>query len=104
MFNQRMWLDLLYTRVSNQIVSLGYYTSRYLDKGVLEYIGPWGFFRLFTYLTHTISRADTQVLRHYMIYMCLGLMSVIVIVYSNIEYNILLIILTSTLLVITFSS
>lgn len=80
------------------MISVGYYTSKYLDKGVLEYIGPWGFFRLFTYLTKSISKADTQVLQHYMIYMCLGLWSAILIVYSDIQYNILLIILMSTLI------
>lgn len=51
MFNQKAWLDLLYVKVVNKVISLGYYTSRYLDKGVLEYIGPWGFFKLFTNLT-----------------------------------------------------
>lgn len=103
MFNQRMWLDLLYSRIIQRVISVGYYTSKYLDKGVLEYLGPWGLFRLFTHWTKSLSRGDTQVLRHYMIYMCIGLCSVIFIVYSNIEYKILLLIIISTLLILTSS-
>lgn len=101
MCNQRFWFDLLFAKVVQRVISIGYYTSKYLDKGVLEYIGPWGFYKLFTSLTKSISRADTHILRHYMIYMCLGLMSVILIVYSNIEYNLLLIITISTFLILT---
>nr|YP_007475003.1 NADH dehydrogenase subunit 5 [Pneumocystis murina]AFR90413.1 NADH dehydrogenase subunit 5 [Pneumocystis murina] len=101
MFNQRMWLDLLFAKILQRVLSIGYYTSKYLDKGVLEYIGPWGFYKFFTYLTQSLSRADTHILRHYLIYMCLGLWGVILIVYSNIDYSIILIMLMSTLLIFT---
>lgn len=100
MFNQGAWLNLLYARVISKIIAMGYYTSRYLDKGVLEYIGPRGLSELFTNLAAMLSKADTSILRHYLIYMCLGILAIILTVYYNVNYNIVLVMLVTTLLVI----
>lgn len=105
MFNQRCWLDLLYT---NKIVSkgleLGYYTSRYLDKGVLEWIGPWGLLIGFNNLNKVLVKADSGILRHYAIYICLGFLSIITLASISLDYKLIVVMLVTTILVITSSS
>nr|QTK22325.1 NADH dehydrogenase subunit 5 [Pneumocystis sp. 'macacae'] len=110
-FNQRCWLDLIYHKLFISYgLNLGYITSRILDKGCLESLGPWGIVKGLTKLTHVLSLLDTGILRHYAINICLGFLTIMMLGFISInfdvycfelDYQILIIVLLTTVLVIT---
>jgi NADH-ubiquinone oxidoreductase chain 5 len=111
-FNQRFLIELFYNNyITNLILKLGGQTTKILDKGSIEYIGPFGLELALTNLSRNISRLDSGVITSYALYILSGLILYILISYISIfqlassnEYNILVLIIFFGLLYITRSN
>jgi NADH-ubiquinone oxidoreductase chain 5 len=96
-FNQRFLVELFYnTYITDMILKLGGQTTKILDKGSVEYIGPFGLELGLTNLSRNISRLDSGVITSYALYILSGLILYILIYYILIlqsvspnEYNVL---------------
>jgi NADH-ubiquinone oxidoreductase chain 5 len=69
LFNQRFFLELFYNKfISEFIFKLGGQTTKILDKGSVEYIGPYGLEIGLQSLSKNISRLDSGVITSYALY------------------------------------
>src|ERR1700712_3811189 len=74
LFNQRFFIELFYNKyISNVILKLGGQTTKVLDKGSVEYIGPYGLEVSLLYLSNNISKLDSGVITSYALYILSGL-------------------------------
>ena len=73
-FNQRFLIELFYNLyISNVIFKLGGQTTKVLDKGSVEYIGPYGLEKALLNLSSNLSRLDTGVITSYALYILIAL-------------------------------
>jgi len=73
-FNLKYLIELLYNKyIVENILKLGGQTVRYLDKGSIELIGPWGMEQGLIKLSRRLSMLDTGVVTSYALYILLGL-------------------------------
>jgi len=72
-FNQRFLIELFYnTYITDLILNLGGQTTKILDKGSIEYIGPYGLELGLTNLSKNISKLDSGVITSYALYILAG--------------------------------
>jgi NADH-ubiquinone oxidoreductase chain 5 len=68
-FNQRFLIELFYNKyVTNLILKLAGQTTKVLDKGSIEYLGPYGFEKGLLNLSNNIAKLDTGVITSYALY------------------------------------
>ena len=80
LFNQRFYVEYVYnTYITNVILKLGGQSTKILDRGSVELVGPYGLEKTLLYLSKTISRLDTGVVTTYALYILIGLVSYILI-------------------------
>jgi len=98
-FNQRFLIELLYNRyITELILKLGSQTTKILDKGSVELIGPYGLEKGLLVLSNNIARLDTGVITSYALYILIGLIFYILIPYFYLyDFNLLIIILVNLL-------
>jgi len=94
-FNQRFLIELFYNNyITNLLLKLGGQTTKILDKGSIELIGPYGLEKGLLKLSSKLSNIDTGVITSYALYILIGLIFYITIPYLYLEdSNILLILL-----------
>ena len=102
-FNQRFLIELFYNKyITRFILKLGGHTTKVLDKGSIELLGPYGLEKGLLILSKSLSSLDTGVITSYALYILIGLILYILIPYiSLIDISILLLIIFG-LLIITF--
>ena len=102
-FNQRFLIELFYNKyITDLILKLGGQTTKVVDKGSIELIGPYGLEKGLTALSKNISRLDTGVITSYALYILVGLTFYILIPYLyTIDTNLLIIILFGLLTLVT---
>jgi NADH-ubiquinone oxidoreductase chain 5 len=72
-FNQRFLIELLYNRyISGLVLRLGGETSKIIDRGSIELIGPFGLEKSLINLSIKLSKLDTGVLTSYALYILIG--------------------------------
>jgi len=98
-FNQRLLIELFYNRyITDFILNLGGQTTKVLDKGSIELIGPYGLEKGLVNLSNNIARLDTGVITSYALYILVGLIFYILIPYFYLsDFNLLIIILFNLL-------
>ena len=90
-FNQRFYIELFYNNyVTNTVLKLGGHTTKVLDKGSVELLGPYGLERLLIYVSNKIATMDTGVITNYALYILIGFISYISIPYLNNGYIVVL--------------
>src|SRR6201746_2887422 len=96
-FNQRFLIELFYNKyVTGLILKLGGQTTKVLDKGSVELLGPYGLEKGLITLSKNIASLDTGVITSYALYILIGLIFYILIPYLSIFDNgLLLLILLS---------
>jgi NADH-ubiquinone oxidoreductase chain 5 len=96
-FNQRFFFELLYNRyITGIILNLGSHTTKILDKGSVELLGPFGLEKGLVNLSKSISSLDTGIITSYALYILIGLIFFILIPYIGIlDISLLLLILIS---------
>src|ERR1700693_6202092 len=79
-FNQRFFIELLYNKyVTGLVLKLGGQTTKILDKGSVELLGPFGLEKGLLSLSKSISTLDTGVITSYALYILVGLIFYILI-------------------------
>jgi NADH-ubiquinone oxidoreductase chain 5 len=72
-FNQRFYIEMFYNKyISGVVLNLGGQTTKFLDKGSVEYIGPFGLEKSLNGLSNKISSLDTGVITTYALYILIG--------------------------------
>jgi NADH-ubiquinone oxidoreductase chain 5 len=73
-FNQRFLIELFYNKyVTGLILELGGQTTKVLDKGSVELLGPYGLEKGLITLSRNIASLDTGVITSYALYILIGL-------------------------------
>ena len=93
-FNQRFLIELFYNRyIAGLILELGGQTTKVLDKGGVELLGPYGLEKGLIVLSRSIANLTTKVITTYALYILIGLIVYMLIPYLTlIDSNYLLLI------------
>jgi NADH-ubiquinone oxidoreductase chain 5 len=98
-FNQRLLVEMYYNKyVTEFILKLGGQTTKILDKGSIELVGPYGLEKGLVDLSKNVSKLDTGVITSYALYILVGLTLYILLPYLSIIDNNLLIVIIFALL------
>jgi len=83
-FNQRFLVELYYNKyISGVILKLGGQTTKVMDKGSVEIFGPFGLEKKLTEISKSISALSTGVVTSYALYILIGLIFYISIMYLS---------------------
>src|SRR5271170_4255507 len=83
--NGKYLFDVIYNNyIINEGLKLGYTISKVLDKGVIELIGPYGLSNTLTNTGIKIAKLDTGVITTYSLYITLGLLTLIFLIFTPI--------------------
>lgn len=98
-FNQRFLVELFYNKyITDIILKLGGQTTKVIDKGSIELVGPFGLEKGLVTLSKSISSLDTGVITSYALYILVGLIFYILVPYLyTIDNNLLMIIVFALL-------
>ena len=95
-FNQRFLIELFYNEyITNFILKLGGQTTKTIDKGSIELIGPYGLEIGLLSLSKSISKLDTYVITTYALYILMGFLLYLLIPFLQDNSLIVLIIYSS---------
>jgi NADH-ubiquinone oxidoreductase chain 5 len=83
------WLfDVVYNKyIINGGLQLGHVISKVVDRGLIELVGPYGFSNVLTNTGRTVASYDTGVITSYALYIILGLISFIFLLFAPIMLN-----------------
>ena len=97
-FNQRFLVELFYNRyVTGLALKLGGQTTKILDKGSIELIGPFGLEKGLLILSKNIASLETGVITTYALYILTGLIFYILIPFLTLADDSLIILITFAL-------
>src|ERR1700710_2509581 len=98
-FNQRFLIELFYNRyITDMVLKLGGQTTKVIDRGSVELLGPYGLEKGLLNLSKNIASLDTGVITSYALYILVGLIFYILTPYLYISDNNLFIIIIFALL------
>lgn len=81
-FNQRFLVELFYNRyITGLVLKLGGQTTKIIDKGSIELLGPFGLEKALLNLSKNIASLDTGVLTSYALYILVGFTSYLFVPY-----------------------
>jgi len=83
-FNQRFYVEMFYNNfITNKVLHLGGLTTKVLDKGSVELVGPYGLEKVLLSLSQNINNLSTGIVTSYALYVLVGLISFMFIFYLN---------------------
>jgi len=102
-FNQRFLIELFYNKyITGLVLKLGGQSTKVLDKGSIELLGPFGLEKGLVSLSKAISSLDTGIVTSYALYILMGFIFYILIPYIHLlDNSILLIILLALFILLT---
>ena len=102
-FNQRFLIELFYNKyIIGLVLKLGGQTTKVLDKGSIELVGPFGLEIGLVKLSKNLSNLDSGVITSYALYILTGLISYLLIPYLSVNFsNLLLLVLFCLIVVVT---
>ena len=104
-FNQRFYIELFYNKyIVEGILNLGGQTTKSLDKGSVEYLGPYGLEKGLVSLSNSMNKLSTGVVTSYALYTLIGLIFYIYQLYFSYYDNNLLILIIFTLFILLNSN
>jgi len=93
-FNLRFYIELLYNKYINSVIlKLGGQTTKVLDKGSVELLGPYGLEKGLLNISKSLSSLDTGVITSYALYILIGLIFYVLIPYISLNDNSLLLLI-----------
>ena len=93
-FNQRFLIELIYNKyITNLILNLGSQTTKIIDKGSVELIGPFGLEKGLINLSKSITNMSTGNITTYALYILIGFTLYILVPYLYMIDNSLLLLL-----------
>jgi NADH-ubiquinone oxidoreductase chain 5 len=100
-FNQRFLIELFYNKyITSLVLKLGGQTSKVLDKGSVELLGPYGLEKGLITVSRSIASLDTGVITSYALYILIGLIFYILIPYLSLADNSLIILILISLFIL----
>jgi len=73
-FNQRFFVEMFYNKyITGSVLKIGGQTTKLLDRGALELIGPYGLEKGLLILGKNIAKLDTGVITSYALYILIAL-------------------------------
>ena len=99
--NQRFLIELFYNKyIIGFALKLGGQLNKYIDKGSIELLGPYGLQKGFVVLSNNINSLSTGIITSYALFILIGLIFFISLLYFSFSYEnnlliLILIILTS---------
>lgn len=82
-FNQRFLVEYFYNKyIVNLVLNMGGQTTKILDKGSIELLGPFGLEKLLIKISKIISSLNTGVVTNYALFILIGFIAYISIYYS----------------------
>lgn len=91
-FNQRFLIELFYNRfITGIVLKLGGQTTKVLDKGSVEHIGPYGLEKGLLNISNNIAKLSTGVITSYALYILVGL--VFYMLFSSYPNNVIIILI-----------
>lgn len=101
-FSQRFLIEFFYNKyITNKVLKIGGETTKIIDKGSIEYLGPFGLEVGLLNLSKNISKLDSGIITSYALYILSGLFIYIFISSLMIVQNIVLIMILFGFLVVT---
>ena len=101
-FSQRFLIEFFYNKyITNKVLMIGGETTKIIDKGSIEYLGPFGLEIGLLNLSKNISKLDSGVITSYALYILSGLFIYIFISFLMIVQNIILVMVLFGFLVVT---
>jgi len=98
-FNQRFLIEMFYNKyITNFVLKLGGQTTKVLDKGSVEYLGPFGLEKGLLSLSKNIASLSTGVITSYALYILIGLIIYILIPHISLIDNSLFLLILLCLL------
>jgi len=97
-FNQRFLVEMFYNNyVTNLVLNLGGQTTKVLDKGSIELLGPYGLEVGLVRLSKNIASLSTGVVTTYALYILMGVILYLLITYFLVQssFNVVLILVIS---------
>ena len=98
-FNQRFLVELFYNKyITNFVLNLGGQTTKVLDKGSIEYLGPFGLEKGLVTISKNISILSTSVVTNYALYILVGILGYLSISFFqdiNLDSSLLLLLIFS---------
>lgn len=93
-FNQRFLIELFYNKyITNLILDLGGQTTKILDRGSIELLGPFGLEKGLIRLSKNISVLSTSLVTTYALYILVGFVLYLLLNYLGFNFCLLLILL-----------
>lgn len=103
-FNQRFLIELFYNRfISGLVLKLGGQTTKVLDKGSIEYLGPYGLEKLLLNISGNIAKLNTGVITTYALFTLVGVIFYILF-YSYLDNIVIILGLLISLSLVSFST
>jgi NADH-ubiquinone oxidoreductase chain 5 len=100
-FNQRFFIELIYNiYIVEFILKLGGQTTKIIDKGSVELLGPYGLEKGLLNISNNIDKLSTGVITTYALYILISLIFYISLFYFSYNDNNLLILVIFTLFVL----
>jgi NADH-ubiquinone oxidoreductase chain 5 len=97
-FNQRFLIELFYNKyITGMVFKLGGQTTKIIDKGSIELLGPYGLEKGLINLSRNIISLDTGIITSYALYILIGLIFYILIPYLSLFDNSLLLLILLSL-------
>jgi NADH-ubiquinone oxidoreductase chain 5 len=104
-FNQRFLIELFYNKyIVNLVLKLGGQTTKVLDKGSVELLGPFGLEKTLLGLSERIANLNKGVITSYALYILTGLIIYILIPNILLIDNILFLLLVLCLLSLSYNN
>jgi NADH-ubiquinone oxidoreductase chain 5 len=104
-FNQRFLIEMFYNKyISGLILKLGGQSTKVLDKGSVELLGPFGLEKGLITLSNNIISLNTGVVTSYALYILIGLIFYLLVPYLTIVDNTLLILILVSFLTVVKTS
>jgi len=106
-FNQRFLVEMFYNKyITNLVLNLGGQTTKVLDKGSIELLGPFGLELGLIKLSKNISSLSTGVVTSYALYILIGVITYLIfnVYLVQIEWNLVLLIILTGFSLMAFST
>ena len=89
--NQRFLIELFYNKyITYLVLKLGGHTTKVLDKGSVELVGPFGLQRALLIVSRRIARLDSGVITSYALYILIGILIYMLIPYFSLLNSLIL--------------
>ena len=95
-FNQKYYFDIIINSfIIRKGLNLANITSKVLDRGIVELVGPYGIVNKMVSYSNSVSKLDTGIITNYALYIVLGLISIIYVLFLSGDPRLLLIYVTA---------